>query len=215
MKFRNSEFWAVTILLSALLALVLVSGAQAAVVIQSQPQSIVAAEGNTAIFTVRATSNRTLRYYWYKNGVMLSNKTSSLTITVSASSAATYSCLVTDGDTKARCADFTVSIGSADPAPPIATSCSCSSGSAFLTWTAPTQRADGTALAVNQIAGYELYHSAISAATLAKKGERISGTAISYTVTGLLPGTHYFALRTIDSNGLLSALSSVFSVTVR
>lgn len=202
--------------LASLICVACVAPAHAAVVIQSQPQSVVAAEGNTAVFTVRATSNRTLRYYWYRDGVMLSTKTSALAITVSAATVGTYHCLVSDGDTKARCAEFTVAIGAAEPVPPVASACSCAcSGAAKLTWDKPTTRANNTLLPQDQIAGYDLYHSATSATALVKKGERISGAAISYTVTGLAPGTHNFALTTIDTSGLASAQSAVFSVVVK
>lgn len=209
--FKINPVFSVLLIAAALLCIALVSPVQAAVVIQSQPQSVVAAEGNTAVFTVRATSNRTLRYYWYRNGVMLSTKTTALAITVSAATVGTYHCLVSDGDTKARCAEFTVAIGTAEPVPPVASACNCAcSGAAKLSWDKPTIRADNALLPPDQIAGYDLYHSATSATTLVKKGERISGAAISYTVTGLLPGTHYFALRTIDTAGLASRRSRWF-----
>lgn len=202
--------------LASLICVACVAPAHAAVVIQSQPQSVVVAEGQTAVFTVRATSNRSMRYYWYRNGVMLSTKAGALAITVSAATVGTYYCLVSDGDTKARCTEFTVSISAAEPVPPVASACSCAcSGAAKLSWGKPTTRANKASLPPDQIAGYDLYHSATSATTLVNKGERISGSAISYTVTGLAPGTHYFALTTIDTSGLESARSVVISVVVK
>jgi hypothetical protein len=216
MKIRNPEFWALTLLLSALLGLVLASGAQAGVVIQSQPQSVVAPEGQSVTFTVTATSNRSIRYYWYKNGVMLGTKGKTLTVTASASNAATYSCLVVDGKTSERCADFTLSIGTVGPAPPITTACSCSCpGSAKLTWTAPASRADGSPMDLGSIAGYQLF--AMGGPAIDAPATKIATLiAVSgYTIPNLTPGTHYFRLRTLDKSGLISRLSDVVAVTVK
>lgn len=217
MSLKKYEFRIVGLLLSVLLAFVLASGAQAGVVIQSQPQSVVAAEGQTVIFTVRATSNRTLRYYWYRNGTMLSNRTDTLTIAVSAATVGTYYCVVNDSaGIKARCNEFTLSIGTIEPAPPVTTACSCSCpGSAKLTWTAPASRADGSPMDPGSISGYQLF--AMGGPAIDAPATKIATlTAVSsYTIPDLTPGTHYFRLRTLDKSGLISRLSDVVVVAVK
>ena len=85
-------------------------------------------------------------------------------------------------------------------------------GTVQLSWTQPTLKADGSALAVGSIAGYKIF-SGTSAIALAEKTKVPPGT--SATITGLAPGTHYFALRTIDTSGLESTQSGVISVVVK
>lgn len=85
--------------------------AEAALSLLSQPANSSVYEGKSISFKVSATSNRTIRYYWYKNDTMLSNKTNTLTISsANATSAGTYSCLVNDGRTKIRCTPFTLTV---------------------------------------------------------------------------------------------------------
>ena len=85
--------------------------AEAALSLLSQPANSSVYEGKSISFKVSATSNRTIRYYWYKNGAMLSNRTNTLTISsATAASAGTYSCLVNDGRTKFNCTPFTLTV---------------------------------------------------------------------------------------------------------
>jgi len=80
-----------------------------ALTLVSQPANSSVYEGKSITFTVNATSNRSIRYYWYKNGSMIGVKTKSLTISnATDASAATYTCLVTDGKTSARCKAFSL-----------------------------------------------------------------------------------------------------------
>lgn len=74
-----------------------------------------------------------------------------------------------------------------------------------VTWDAPTTRIDGTALAVNQIAGYQIY---------------MDGVQAGYTGALLFelqaaPGKHRFELRTIDTQGLPSPFSPALEITAR
>ena len=81
-------------------------------------------------------------------------------------------------------------------------------GSAVLSWTAPTQNTDGTPITLALT--YRVYRGA-SPATL------VAITTIperTYTVTGLASGTHYFAVAAVDSTGAESALSGIGSKAV-
>lgn len=84
---------------------------------------------------------------------------------------------------------------------------------AQLTWTIPTTRADGTALAVSELAGYEVYYTNDSGSvsvTLSVSG----ASTVSTTVASLTTGNYYFSISAVDSTGLKSALSSVVTYTV-
>ena len=72
---------------------------------------------------------------------------------------------------------------------------------AKLDWTAPTQREDGTALAANQIAGYDLEWGKCGQA---QQTLRV-GAVTTHTITGLAYGEWCFRVRTVDTTGLLSA----------
>jgi hypothetical protein len=72
-------------------------------------------------------------------------------------------------------------------------------------WAAPTTRLDGTALAVNQIAGYQIY---------------MDGVMAGYTGALLFelqaaPGKHRFELITIDTQGLSSPFSPALEIVAR
>lgn len=92
------------------------------------------------------------------------------------------------------------------PAPPLP------SGTVQLSWTQPTARASGAALAAGSIAGYKIF-SGTSATSLTEKTTVPPGTTA--TIAGFAPGTHYFALTTIDTSGLESAPSAVIPVVVK
>lgn len=263
--------------------------AEAALSLLSQPANSTVYEGKSISFTVSATSNRTIRYSWYKNGVQLSNKTKTLSISNAIlDNAGTYSCVVNDGRTKISCKPFTLTVNeivritaqpsnqmvdagssakltvAATGAAPLsyqwyyngsaisgatassltytstttansgnyycivknpgssATSSTAAlqivavvkSGSAQISWSTPTTRQDGTALTATEIAGYNLYHSATSTSSLSKLAS-LTPSELSIVVSDLAAGTHYFALSTIDKNGLLSSLSSAISVTIQ
>ncbi|MFZ5603430.1 MAG: immunoglobulin domain-containing protein [Pseudomonadota bacterium] len=84
----------------------------AALTVVSQPSSKTITEGSSISFTVKATSSRTIRYAWFKNGIQLNDK-NSRTLTISKatpSNAGTFYCKVTDGVTTIRCKSFTLSV---------------------------------------------------------------------------------------------------------
>lgn len=119
----------------------------------------------------------------------------------SPSTAGTYANIVitvSDGTASASLASFAITV--------------TTTGSATLSWTAPTLNTDGTAL--TDLAGYTIYYGT-SASNLSNSVSVNSPSASSYTVTALMTGrTYYFAIASINTAGISSDLSSVASKTI-
>ena len=91
-------------------------------------------------------------------------------------------------------------------------------GDAILTWTAPGD--DGS---VGTATSYDLRRSAsaITAANFSQAtavtglaAPKVAGSTETFTVTGLAPGTYYFALKAVDEAGNWSLISNVVTKTV-
>jgi hypothetical protein len=80
--------------------------------------------------------------------------------------------------------------------------------SATITWVAPVARADGTPLALSEIAGYKIYMGP-AADDLTTLVDVNDGSAVEYVVDDLSAETHYFGVTAYDSNGRESALSEL------
>ena len=173
--------------------------------ITQQPISQMLNEGASASLGVTATGTAPITYQWYYNGSAISGATSNqyaLNSTTIADSGKYY-CLVKNPGSSATSSTATLSITAV-----------AKTGSAVISWAAPSTRADGSTLSSTDISGYDLYYSADSAASLAKLTS-LSASELSIVVNDLAMGTHYFALATKDSNGLQSALSATISVTIQ
>jgi hypothetical protein len=122
----------------------------------------------------------------------------------SSAQVATYSNIVisvSDGKTSQSLAAFSITV----TAGPSAT------GSASLSWAAPTSNTDGSAL--TNLAGYKIDYGTSSGA-LTQTVTISNPAATAYTLQGLAPGTWYFAISAFTNGGAASALSSVVSKTV-
>ena len=86
-----------------------------------------------------------------------------------------------------------------------------STGSATLSWSAPTTNSNGTAL--TDLAGYHIHYGTNSGSLTNVIDVSTAGSS-SYTVTGLTTGTWYFAVSAYTNSGLESALSNVGSKTI-
>jgi Fibronectin type III domain len=84
-------------------------------------------------------------------------------------------------------------------------------GTATLTWVAPTTNTDGTT--VTPLSGYTLYYGT-SASSLTHSVVVSGSTTTSYTITGLAAGTWYFAVIADAADGMQSAMSNVGSKTI-
>jgi hypothetical protein len=79
-------------------------------------------------------------------------------------------------------------------------------GSATLSWTAPSQNTDGSAL--TELAGYRVYHGT-SAIALNEMIQVPGAGTTTYTKTALAAGTHYFALTAYTTAGVESLPSAM------
>jgi len=111
---------------------------------------------------------------------------------------------VADGSATASLASFNITVVNTTP---VATT-----GSAKVTWVAPTQNSNGTAL--TDLAGYTVFYGT-DASALTSSAQVANPQALSYTVTGLATGTTwYFAVAAWSSAGQQSVLSAVSRKTL-
>ena len=124
--------------------------------------------------------------------------------TPTSTNAGTYSSIVisvSDGHTSAALAPFSINVTQ----PPTST------GSATLTWTAPTTNTDGSAL--TDLAGYHIYYGS-SPSALSTVVNIANAGATSYTVSGLTSGTWYFAVNAYTTSSQDSSLSNTGSKSI-
>jgi Putative Ig domain len=107
----------------------------------------------------------------------------------------------TDGTAKASLAAFSITV-TATPVTP---------GTATVSWVAPTENVNGTAL--TDLAGFNVYYGTNSA-SLNQKAAVSNAGATAYTVNGLTTGTWYFAVTSYTSDGVESARSPLSSKTI-
>jgi hypothetical protein len=112
---------------------------------------------------------------------------------------------VSDGDSSASLAAFSIVVASA-------ATVSAATGTAALSWTAPTAYTDGSALSSSELTAYRIYHGA-SASSLTRIAE-VDGRAGAFTVNGLVAGTHHFAVTAVSLTGVESDFSSVGTKTI-
>jgi hypothetical protein len=84
-------------------------------------------------------------------------------------------------------------------------------GSAELTWTAPTRNEDGTAL--TNLAGYKVRYGQ-SAAVLSQLRDIATPATTSVTIEGLSGGTWYFTVASYTNAGVESAPTGAVSKTI-
>ena len=96
----------------------------------------------------------------------------------------------------------------------------CSSGSetsgrqaAILSWIAPSEREDGTPIALSEIAGYRIYYGPTSG-EYPYHFEITDSSAVQTELQNLLPGHYVFVITTLDTDGRESAYSDEISVSI-
>ncbi|GAC1499721.1 MAG: hypothetical protein NVS1B6_05800 [Steroidobacteraceae bacterium] len=106
---------------------------------------------------------------------------------------------VSDGRTAAALQRFSISVTQ------VAT------GTATLTWITPTQNSDGSAL--TNLGGYRILYGT-SAMQLTKTVQITSPGLTSAMIEGLSPGTYYFAIQSVATDGAMSVPSNLVSKTI-
>jgi len=85
------------------------------------------------------------------------------------------------------------------------------SGTAMLSWQAPTTNTDGAAL--TDLAGYRIYYG-MNADDLTQTVQLTSVGLQTYVIEDLGSGTWYFAIKAVTRTSVESALSDVVSKTI-
>ena len=120
------------------------------------------------------------------------------------------SALVFAGMVLGGCNDSSTT-GSATNATSTSNAAPTSTGSATLSWQAPTTDTNGQAL--TDLSGYVIYYGT-SESSLNQSIQLNSTGTQTYVIDNLESGTWYFAVRAMASSGAESALSNVVSKTI-
>jgi hypothetical protein len=107
---------------------------------------------------------------------------------------------LSDGAKSASIGPFTVTV---EPAGAV--------GSAALSWTAPSNNEDGTPIA--GLTGYHIYFST-DPSSFDNAVEVAGASSTTYTVSGLTPGTYYFAVAAYNADGVESSMSNIGNKTI-
>jgi hypothetical protein len=86
-----------------------------------------------------------------------------------------------------------------------------STGTATLSWQAPTTNTDGEAL--TDLSGYRIYYGT-NASDLTQTVQLTGVGLQTYVIDDLGSGTWYFAIKAVTSTGVESALSDIVSKTI-
>lgn len=88
-------------------------------------------------------------------------------------------------------------------------------GTAKLSWQAPLTRENGESLAMGEIDQYIVrYDTQSNIEKMANQVVIEDGQVMGFEVTGLEAGTWFFAIRTVDVDGLESQWSGIVSKTI-
>lgn len=86
-------------------------------------------------------------------------------------------------------------------------------GTASLSWIAPTTRTDSHYLPPSELQGYRIYYGT-SADDLSMLVDLNDSSITEYAITGLPSGSYYFSITAYDENGTESGLSNIISKDV-
>ena len=173
------------------------------VTITSQAGNQMINEGLDASFEVEAVGSGALSYQWYFNGAALSGENASeLNLNnVTTGDSGTYYCVVSTGGVSQTTSSASLSVVETPD------------GRALISWSRPLAREDDSELEENEISEYEIYYSATESGEMTAL-DSVTASNLSYTAEGLTEGAHYFALKTVDADGVKSQFSEVIAVVI-
>jgi len=143
---------------------------------------------------------------------------SPLSVTLTWSSTESQSCTASGGWTGTKAVSGTETVTGLRTNTTFSLTCGSSTGSATLTWTAPTQNTDGSAIpatGVGSLAGFELFHATTAAGVSTATPIVINNkAATTYTITGLPVGARYYAAKAFNAEGIRSDFSGQVNNTI-
>jgi hypothetical protein len=89
---------------------------------------------------------------------------------------------------------------------------SAGTGSVSVSWSAPTQNTDGTAL--TDLSGYRVLYGTNPSA-LTQSVEVVGSSNTGKVISGLASGTHFFAVAAVNSSGEASDPSNAAAMTIQ
>ena len=121
------------------------------------------------------------------------------------------SCQASGGWSGTKAASGTQTLASISATTNFTLTCSWGTGSATVNWTPPTTNTDGSPL--TNLKSYKVVYGN-SASALTRSASVTDLTRRSLTISSLAPGAWYFAMRSVNGNGVESANSNVSSKSV-
>ena len=82
-----------------------------------------------------------------------------------------------------------------------------------LSWVAPSEREDGTPIALSEIAGYRVYYG-VTVGEYPHHFDITDSTSVQTNLQNLPPGDYVFVITTLDTDGRESEYSNEVSVSI-
>lgn len=173
--------------------------------ILGQPSDVSVESGASFALSVGAIGGGVLAFQWYKDGQEIAGEVGS-SLEVSSAS------VVSAGQYSVRVGNEVGSVMS------VAASVAVSPQQVVLhdvalSWDIPLEREDGSDLSLYEINGYTIVYGA-SENQLDTSVSIVGGQQTSYTLRDLQAGAYFFAIATVDSDGLQGRYSDVVEVVV-
>jgi hypothetical protein len=173
---------------------VTVSAPAPSVTLSASPQTV--SSGGTTVLTWTSTNTTSCAASWTTSDATAGQQTSAA---LTATTTFSITCSNGAGSTAQGSVPVTVT-----PA---------TTGTATLTWAAPTENTNGTPVTATELTGYIITYGN-SASALTHSVSVQGGTTTTYQVTGLTTGTWYFAVAAVAADGTTSTPSTVGSKTI-
>lgn len=173
--------------------------------ITSQPSSATLLSGDALTLSVGVIGGGSLAFRWYKDGVLIESATDSyLTIqNATIDDSASYMVRVSNSVGSVTSIPAVIEV---EEVPAVMRDIS-------LSWEIPLEREDGSPLALYEIDGYKIAYGTV--ASQLESSVSVTGAAVTeYTFSSLLAGVYYFAISTIDSDGVQGRYSEAVQVVV-